>query len=483
MSIVKSANPLTYSAVGQQIRYDYLVRNTGNIPLTNIMVVDNKAGTAVCPRNSLAVDDFMYCYVYYTITATDMTHTSVTNVVELTSAEIPTPLTDTAIVRRMDSSVVGAVAGVLFYDKNTDGEYQPGESLINSPVIVELVDANNNVVSTTTMVNGAYNFALVPPGEYTVRLASTPAGYISTSPLIVPVTVVANETSHANFGMVKVPSGTFSLSGVVWNDVNKNTIYESGENPIPGITITLYNSSGKVVGTTTTNAQGKFFFSNIAAGVYSIHETDGKQFAMSSTVNTKWVIVGAGDSNPLQFGDYNPDGSCTKFSDPIVDTRAGSFPTNVNTGDPFYMQFQVSNNGNQKAGLVEAYTQIPSYLKALSVNITAKAVPGVTDPVDGYTQSLSGNSLMIHFTSLTPGYTYNVEISTIVKPGAPAGTHTFNVNIHSNTPSCGDVPANDSGIFTLHINGANPAATPTSQPQEPETGLHPGPSQTCLCSP
>ncbi len=76
--LVKTANPLTYSAVGELISYTYSVTNLGNVPLTGVLVTDDKA-TVSCPQTTLAVNESMTCTASYTITQADLDAGSVTN--------------------------------------------------------------------------------------------------------------------------------------------------------------------------------------------------------------------------------------------------------------------------------------------------------------------------------------------------------------------------------------------------------------------
>ncbi len=63
LTLVKSASPATYSAVGQVISYEYLVTNSGNVTLTGISLEDNNidAGTMSCPIGDLAPGAAMTC--------------------------------------------------------------------------------------------------------------------------------------------------------------------------------------------------------------------------------------------------------------------------------------------------------------------------------------------------------------------------------------------------------------------------------------
>ncbi|HUJ56245.1 MAG TPA: ABC transporter permease subunit [Gaiellaceae bacterium] len=62
------------------------------------------------------------------------------------------------------------------------------------------------------------------------------------------------------------------IEGVVWRDFKpgggKPGVVEQGEIGIPGVTVELHDSTGKVVQSTTTAADGDFDFKNVAAGSY-----------------------------------------------------------------------------------------------------------------------------------------------------------------------------------------------------------------------
>ncbi len=64
-----------------------------------------------------------------------------------------------------------------------------------------------------------------------------------------------------------------AIDGTVWRDFKpgggKPGVVEQGELGIPGVTVELENSAGKVVQTTKTDAQGTFHFSGVPPGTYN----------------------------------------------------------------------------------------------------------------------------------------------------------------------------------------------------------------------
>ncbi len=62
-----------------------------------------------------------------------------------------------------------------------------------------------------------------------------------------------------------------SLGDRVWEDLNQNGIQDSGEPGVPGVTVQLKNASGQVIDTTVTNNNGKYLFTDLAPGDYSVN--------------------------------------------------------------------------------------------------------------------------------------------------------------------------------------------------------------------
>src|SRR6185312_8997492 len=63
---------------------------------------------------------------------------------------------------------------------------------------------------------------------------------------------------------------TFSIGDRVWKDTDGDGVQDSGEPGISGVTVQLLNSSNTVVATTTTDSNGNYTFSNVAAGNYTV---------------------------------------------------------------------------------------------------------------------------------------------------------------------------------------------------------------------
>ncbi|MGW2178079.1 DUF7507 domain-containing protein [Streptomyces sp. NPDC001732] len=83
LNLVKqvSQNPPLPTPVtpGSKVPYEYVVTNSGNVPLTNVTVTDDRVTGIICPKTTLAVGETMTCTGSYTVTQADAAAGSVTN--------------------------------------------------------------------------------------------------------------------------------------------------------------------------------------------------------------------------------------------------------------------------------------------------------------------------------------------------------------------------------------------------------------------
>src|SRR5262249_33079358 len=78
-TLVKTANPTTFTLPGQLITYTYKLTNTGNTAINTISLTDDKIGTVSGCAVTLAIGASTTCSATYTTTAADVVAGSVTN--------------------------------------------------------------------------------------------------------------------------------------------------------------------------------------------------------------------------------------------------------------------------------------------------------------------------------------------------------------------------------------------------------------------
>ncbi len=80
LSLVKSADLLTYNSVNQAISYIYVLKNIGNVTLAGPFTVDDDKAAVTCPATaSLAVGSSITCTATYHVTQADLDAGKVTN--------------------------------------------------------------------------------------------------------------------------------------------------------------------------------------------------------------------------------------------------------------------------------------------------------------------------------------------------------------------------------------------------------------------
>ena len=193
LSIVKTATPATYDAVGQVISYSYLVTNDGNVTISGpISVSDDQAANESCPAGNLAPGDSLTCTASDTITQADLDAGSVTNVASASGTDpngnpVTSP-TDTETVTAIQNPAVQLdKTGTL--DLGADGIANPGD-LINytfkvtntGNVTLSNISVSDPMVASITCPSGNPIPSLSPEametctGSYALTQADIDAG-------------------------------------------------------------------------------------------------------------------------------------------------------------------------------------------------------------------------------------------------------------------------------------------------------------------
>ena len=169
--------------------------------------------------------------------------------------------------------------------------------------------------------NGTYLFSNLVPGVYYVIFAPStlPTGYSFTTVRADGVSSVLdsdadpitgqtqNVTLAAGDNYIDLDAGIFAppqpppplraaLGDTVWYDVNKNGLQDSGETGVPGVKVDLYREDHTFVATTTTDADGKYLFTDLQPGSYYVKfaTVQGYSFTRHNIGSNEAV-----DSDPL----------------------------------------------------------------------------------------------------------------------------------------------------------------------------------------
>ena len=169
------------------------------------------------------------------------------------------------------------IKGTIYRDGNRSGALDAGEKLYEG-VTVNLVGADGTVVATTTTdADGTYSFDKLPAGTYTVTVAQDGpiAGLEQTGDpdatkdnASEPVTLGEDNPTkdHIDFGYVP----DYSIHGLVYRDGDRDETHGVTEKGYANQTVELRDKDGKVVATTTTDANGAYSFEKLPAGDYTV---------------------------------------------------------------------------------------------------------------------------------------------------------------------------------------------------------------------
>jgi len=163
------------------------------------------------------------------------------------------------------------ICGIVFDDLNSNGVKDPSELGIKDVLVELFIKATGEfVASTTTGVNGEYCFGYLIPNVYKVK-ETDPAGYVSTSPN--EITVTANQGDkkyNNNFGDKLATPHKGSISGLIWNDLNKNGVQDHGEPGMKDVTVKLYDCHDNWIAEKKSASDGKYNFGDLSSGSYTI---------------------------------------------------------------------------------------------------------------------------------------------------------------------------------------------------------------------
>jgi protocatechuate 3,4-dioxygenase beta subunit len=214
-----------------------------------------------------------------------------------TLASVPFNVVAGDAIRYVDAGFVpqapakASLGNKVWFDANNDGIQDAGETGV-AGVTVNLYDISgtNIIATTTTDALGNYVFNDLAPGTYSVGFDPTtlPAGTNFVTPNAsgsdstndsnadvvtgksAPVTLAAGDRNMTVDAGIYNPTNTNSIGDYVWYDANKDGVQDANEQPVPGVTVTLYDNLGNVVATTTTDAQGKYLFPGLPNGDFSV---------------------------------------------------------------------------------------------------------------------------------------------------------------------------------------------------------------------
>lgn len=361
---------------------------------------------------------------------------------------------DAGIVEAGGRTGTATLGDKVWNDENVNG-IQDLNELGVAGVTVTLYEADGVTVIATQITDalGNYLFTGLDAGSYIVGFSNLPIGYTfslsnqgsddakdgdadaGSGGKTGIYTLAEGEDDLTVDAGIYVAPGLASLGNYVWNDLNLDGIQDANEPGVPGVTVTLFSSTGTQLAVTTTNAAGNYQFTGLTPGSYYVEFTNlpsGYEFTskdagantLEATDSDADPITGATEWVTLVAGQNYPD------------LDAGIFTELAGLGNFVWNDY--NNDGIQDAN----EPGIPG------ITVILYASDGIT-PIASAITDVDGK---YNFVNLTPG-TYVVGFSNI-----PAGSLFSGSNQGGDDAldSDADQVSGKTGLITLDAGEYNP---------------------------
>jgi hypothetical protein len=192
-----------------------------------------------------------------------------------------------------------SVGSFVWNDVNGDGLQTAGELGVQGMTVTLYTNgadglpgtADDVLVAVTTTDNaGAYIFVGLADGNYNIGFSNLPTGAKLTTQTIATATGSDANPASGRTGIIALDPSGLSLAGIintdidagiitstaalgnyVWLDTNGDGVQDATEKGVSGVTVILYDATGTtVLASTITDANGKYFFANVAAANYIV---------------------------------------------------------------------------------------------------------------------------------------------------------------------------------------------------------------------
>jgi len=243
----------------------------------------------------------------------------------------------------------GLIAGTVYADTDSNSDQDAGEAGFSGTTVTLLLDADNNgsfettVESVLTGPDGSYAFNVNLAGDF--RVVVTPPGGTQTEDPEgavnneADITLILGESSVGNdFGYTGV-ANTFSMSGTVFIDPDKNGIEDAGEPGIVGVTLALIDRND-VTGY------------DVIDGMLDLSDDGRITAADDGTVNGVVIIDGMFDTDGSGVIDESDNGVVGPYSvlAGMVNIAQGGVANQSSTGFEGDADPNVAIDGNPSGG-------------------------------------------------------------------------------------------------------------------------------------
>jgi uncharacterized repeat protein (TIGR01451 family) len=366
LSLVKTAAPATGSNLGDTIPYSFLVENTGDLPLTNVVINDPllaAAGVTIPTIPTLAVGASQTVTANYSLTAANFLSGHVDNVATAAARDpnnnpivsnpssTVTPLNKLADLKLVKTA--GAPTGARIGDTvnftfavTNEGNQPLNTVLINDPLLIaagitvppvgELAVGETKTVTANYILTGD-DFILGEVATSAVAFAKGPDGTSYTSVASDTLTLLQQLSSVSLIKSATAATGNRAGETITFRFVVENT----GNLPLTNVVIDdpLLAAAGVTVPAIATLAVGE---TQIVSAIYTLTDTD---FVNSSVDNIATARGTDSKNTPVVS---NPSDTTTPLQQiaTLELVKTAGAPSGNKAGSTVTYNFAVTNTGN-----------------------------------------------------------------------------------------------------------------------------------------
>ena len=188
---------------------------------------------------------------------------------------------DTSVLSSATSNATGTVSYTVYTNNSCNTSF----ANLGTKIVAGAVVPNSDSLQFNTA--GTYYFQAVYSGDQNNSRATSTC-----------------QSEVLNVVVISTPSPTNgSISGQVYNDLNRSKSKNVGEPGLPLFTINLYSGAGwwgniakSPIKTTTTDSSGNYAFGDLVPGTYSIEQIEKKPEWYQITGDYKSVVITGGAS-------------------------------------------------------------------------------------------------------------------------------------------------------------------------------------------
>ncbi|MDZ8053347.1 MAG: SdrD B-like domain-containing protein [Aulosira sp. ZfuVER01] len=342
-----------------------------------------------------------------------------------------------------------------------------------SPSNLRVTNNGDNVVAEAINENAQFF-------ESFGNVRITPSGAVSQIRVVYePGQEFGSPGQDETIGLAKISicAAPGSIGDTVFNDTNANNRQDPGEAGISGVQLNIKDRNGNVIGTTTTDSNGKYSFPNLVQGQYTVAVSQPPSGLTPTLTQPNPITLGEGQNfDQADFGFTQPAQGTGSIGDFVFsDTNGNNIAEPGESGIANLNLVLRDANGNV---ISTTKTDANGIYRFINVPAGTYTV-AVTNPPAGFTPTLQPSAVTL---------AANQNIDTVDFGFRPPTDGSIGDTVFTDTNANGTQDSGEPGIANVTVtltlpNGTPRTATTDSNGKYSFPGLAPGNYQVSATPP